>query len=117
MAIGASQRCIGMTQSDAALLLLRQAVGIHAVVIFVTEEKQSSAEQYADRLFGNILDWESPTDHFAQDRMLNAQENGEELHLFHRKRHHTDFTYCGRLKVLSHVLRADRPSHFQFQVL
>ena len=91
--------------------------GDKKIILFVTEEKQLSAEQYADHLFGNILDWEGPTDHFAQDRMLNAQENGEELHLFHRKRHHTDFTYCGRLKVLSHVLRADRPSHFQFQIL
>lgn len=89
----------------------------HKIILFVTEDKQSSAEQYADRLSGNTLEWEGPTDHFAEDRMLNAEANGEEMHLFHRERHHSDFTYCGRLKVSSHVLRNDRPSSFKFVVL
>ncbi len=87
------------------------------IVLFVTEEKQSSAEQYVDRLSGNILEWEGPTDHFAEDRLLNAEANGDEIHLFHRERHHTDFTYCGRLKLLSHALQSNRPSHFKFVVL
>ena len=87
------------------------------IVLFVTEEKQSSAEQYADKLSGNILDWEGPTDHFAEARMRNAQANGEEIHLFHRKRHHADFTYCGQLQVMSHAQRHDRPSHFTFTIL
>jgi hypothetical protein len=87
------------------------------IVLFVTEEKQASAEQYADRLSGNILDWDGPTDHFAEDRMLNAASSGDQIHLFHRERHQTDFTYCGRLSVVSHVLRTDRPSHFKFQVI
>jgi hypothetical protein len=87
------------------------------IVLFVTEEKQSSAEQYADQLSGNTLEWEGPTDHFAQNRMLNSEPNGEEIHLFHRQRHHSDFTYCGRLKISSHVLRTHRPSHFKFLVI
>lgn len=86
------------------------------IVLFATEEKQASAEQYADRLSGNTLDWDGPTDHFAEDRMLNTASSGDEIHLFHRERHHTDFTYCGRLTVATHVVRTDRPSHFQFQV-
>lgn len=87
------------------------------IVLFVTEEKQASAEQYADRLSDNSLDWDGPTDHFAEDRMFNAVSSGDEIHLFHRKRHHTDFTYRSRLLVVSHILRTDRPSHFQFQVI
>lgn len=86
------------------------------IILFVTEEKQSSAEQYVDRLSGNTLEWEGPTDHFAEDRMLKAETNGEEIHLFHRKRHHSEFIYCGRLKVLSHALHSNRPSHFKFIV-
>jgi hypothetical protein len=82
------------------------------IVLFVTEEKQSSAEQYVDRLSGNTLEWEGPTDHFAEDRMLRAEASGEEIHLFHRERHHSDFTYCGHLKVLCHTLHGNRPSHF-----
>ena len=91
--------------------------GDNKIVLFVTEEKQASAEQYSDHLSGNTLDWDGPTDHFAEDRMLNAASTGDEIHLFHRERHHIDFTYCGRLSVASHVLRTDRPSHFKFQVI
>ena len=87
------------------------------IVLFVTEEKQSSAEQYADRLSGDILEWEGPTDHFAENRMLNAEANGEEIHLFYRERHHSDFTYYGRLNVLSHALHGNCRSHFKFAVL
>src|SRR5574338_34635 len=87
------------------------------IVLFVTEEKQSSAEQYADRLSGDILEWEGPTDHFAEDRMLNADANGEEIHLFHRMRHHSDFTYRGRLKVSNHIAHVERPSRFKFDVI
>ena len=87
------------------------------IVLFVTEEKQSSAEQYVDRLTGRSLEWEGPTDHFAQDRMVDAKANGEEIHLFHRKRHHSEFTYYGLLEVTSHVARADRPSTFKFRIL
>jgi hypothetical protein len=86
------------------------------IVLFVTEEKQSSAEQYADHLSDGKLEWEGPTDHFAEDRMLNAKSSGEEIHLFHRERHHMDFTYCGRLTVVDHACRSDRPSHFTFKV-
>ena len=87
------------------------------IILFVTEEKQSSAEQYADHLSDGILEWEGPTDHFAEERMCNAEVNGEEIHLFHRVRHHSDFTYCGRIKVASHVLHTDRPSHFKFTLI
>jgi hypothetical protein len=86
------------------------------IILFFTEEKQSSAEQYADRLSGDALEWEGPTDHFAEDRMVNAVATGDEIHLFHRERHHSDFTYCGRLTVSSYVPYTNRPSHFKFVV-
>ena len=87
------------------------------IILFVTEAKQSSAEQYQDKLSGNVLQWEGPTDHFAEDRMANAGSSGEEIHLFYREQHHADFTYCGQLKVLAHSRRTDGPSYFKFQVL
>jgi hypothetical protein len=87
------------------------------IVLFVTEEKQSSSEQYEDRLSGRSLTWEGPTDHFAQDRILNAESTDDEIHLFHRGKHHADFVYCGQLKVVDHVLHVDKPSHFTFQIV
>ena len=130
MSISFAQITKGATYSRQALAVLWGYASFHAIargvvtprddnkiVLFVTEEKQSSAEQYADRLSGNTLEWDGPTDHFAEDRLLKLSSHGDELHLFHRVRHHTDFTYCGRLSVASYVLHTDRPSHFKFQVI
>jgi hypothetical protein len=86
------------------------------IILFVTEEKQVSAEQYEDKLAGTTLEWEGSTDHFAEDRMARAGSASEEIHLFYRKRHHEDFTYHGRLHVIAHRRHADRPSHFTFQL-
>ena len=86
------------------------------IVLFVTEEKRSGATQYVDCLSGNILEWEGPKKHRGEDRMINAEATGEEIHLFYRKRYDTDLTYLGRLKVLSHTLHTDRPSRFKFMV-
>jgi len=86
------------------------------IILFVTEDKQAFQEQYEDRLTGNTLQWEGPTDHFAEDRMVNAHENGDEIHVFHRERHHSDFTYLGMATVLNVERGTGRPSRFQFSV-
>jgi hypothetical protein len=87
------------------------------IILFVTEEKQSTAEQYKDKLSGDILEWEGPNDHFAEDRMTRAKEAGEEIHLFYRQRHHNDFIYLGRGEVIAYRPRSREPSHFSFRVL
>jgi hypothetical protein len=85
------------------------------VILFVTEEKQASAEQYHDRLDGDKLDWEGPNDHFAEERILAASRAGHEIHVFHRERHHTNFTYCGEFTVVDCQRFVDRPSKFSFK--
>lgn len=91
--------------------------GDNKIVVFITEEKQASARQYVDNLHGNVLETEGPDDHFAEERIANAESAGEELHLFHRKKHHTDFTYKGRMKLIKLQPRMGAPSHFKYQVL
>jgi hypothetical protein len=91
--------------------------GGNEVVLFFAEDKQEEAEQYADRLNGGTLEWEGPTDHFAEERMIEAANSGEEIHLFHRDRHHTDFVYIGMLKMTAHTLNAGKPSRFKFEVI
>jgi hypothetical protein len=86
------------------------------ILLFVTENKQESAEQYVDRLHGDVLHWEGPNDHFAEERMLKAALSGEEIHLFHRSRHHSDFTYLGKLTVEKHTIMTGSPSKFAFRV-
>ena len=89
----------------------------HKIVLFVTHEKQSSAEPYEDHITDGRLYWEGPTDHFAEDRMLPTAHTGDEIHLFYRDRHHTDFTYYGRIKPESCERHLDRPSRFVFRLI
>jgi hypothetical protein len=93
------------------------ASGTKLIILFVTRDKQESYEPYENRLEQDRLRWEGPTDHFAESRMLAAEDTGDEIHLFYRERHHSNFTYQGRLQV-EHVDRyADRPSGFVFRLL
>lgn len=87
------------------------------IILFVTEKKQNSAEQYSDKLAGDVLEWEGPTDHFAESRMVNASRTGEQIHLFYRTRHHTDFIYAGTLRVIDKQLLTDAPSRFIFRIV
>ena len=86
------------------------------VILFVTEHKQDSSEQFADRLDGKLLNWEGPNDHFAEKRIIRASTSGDQIHLFYRVRHHMDFTYLGRLVLLTQVLHTSKPSIFTFRV-
>jgi len=86
------------------------------IILFVTQEKHSTAEQYEDRLIGDVLHWEGPNDHFAEDRMLAAPQAGDEIHLFFRDRPNDDFVYQGELSVVSCENMTDRPSKFVFKV-
>ena len=90
--------------------------GDNKIIVFITEEKQSSARQYVDQLTGNVLKTEGPDDHFAEDRIAAASSSGEEIHLFHRKRHHTDFTYLGQVKLIKLERRTKTPSYFEYAV-
>ncbi|MGA3130636.1 MAG: hypothetical protein ABSD59_07530 [Terracidiphilus sp.] len=67
------------------------------IIFFITEEKQESAEQYEDSLRGGKLRCEGPTDHFGESRILSAKSSGDQIHLFYRNRHHSDFEYVGKL--------------------
>lgn len=80
-----------------------------------TKEKQSGAEPYQDELDGDVLTWDGPTDHFAESRMKNAVEANEEIYLFYRLRHHSDFRYEGQFEVISCQMFADQPSRFKLE--
>ncbi|SEH04219.1 DUF3427 domain-containing protein [Candidatus Venteria ishoeyi] len=82
------------------------------IILFVTEVKQDFQEQYQDQLDGKILKWEGPTDHFAEKRMINANKSTDQIHVFHRIRHHTDFRYLGLVHVESYKLFSNKPSRF-----
>lgn len=86
------------------------------IILFVAEKKQWSLEQYRDRLRGNTLEWEGPTDHFAEDRMLAASVSGDEIHVFYRERHHSDFVYLGPVEIVGFTRRTNESSASRFQL-
>lgn len=90
--------------------------GDNRIILFVTEDKQAFQEQYEDRLSGDTLQWEGPTDHFAEDLMIEAEDNGDEIHIFHSERHHSDFTYLGRAAVQNVERNIGRPSRFRLRI-
>lgn len=130
MPVSFSQITVGESYSRNELAKLWGYASMHAIargvvtprddnkiILFVTREKQTSAEQYDDKLSGRELRWEGPNDHFAEDRMLDATQTGDEIHLFYRERHHTDFVYHGRLEVVSCKRHTSRPSQFVFRIM
>lgn len=90
--------------------------GSHEIILFVTENKQECFEQYEDRLVGDELLWEGPSDHFAEERMLASANNGDMIHVLHRERHHSDFIYLGEAEVVSAETNAKRPSKFRLKL-
>ncbi|WP_245859605.1 HNH endonuclease [Spirosoma aerolatum] len=90
--------------------------GVSKIILFVTSKKQESSTQYSDKLINEYLHWEGPNDHFAETRMVNARYNGEEIHLFFRTIHHSNFTYFGKIEVVDVELEINRPSRFIFHL-
>lgn len=129
MRVSFDQVVVGGTYSRKELAELWGYASMHAIargvvtpkddnkiILFVTHEKQAGSEQYEDELSGRELRWEGPTDHFAEDRMLAAAQVGDEIHLFYRERHHTNFVYHGKLDVVRHERHSNRPSRFVFSI-
>jgi hypothetical protein len=86
------------------------------IILFVTEEKQISAEQYQDKLGDEHLHWEGPNHHFAEDRIIKASQTGDEIHLFYRRRHHSDFIYYGKVWLVTCQKNTNCPSSFVFKI-
>lgn len=90
--------------------------GTRYIILFVTKEKQEFLTQYRDRIEGDRLHWEGEEKHGSDDRIIHAGENGDEIHLFYRERHHSPFVYLGPITLLNHEQRTDAPSSFIFRV-
>lgn len=89
--------------------------GDNKIVLFVTREKQEALTQYQDHFEGDRLHWEGETDHANDSRVVNAAGAGDEIHLFYRERHHSDFTYFGLVTLIEHTLNRETPSQFVFE--
>ena len=90
--------------------------GSHYIVLFVTQEKQDSLTQYRDYVDGDLLHWEGEERHGSDERIAHARENGDEIQLFYRERHHSPFVYMGPITLVEYEPRIDGPSRFVFRI-
>ena len=89
---------------------------IKYIILFVTKEKQEVFPQYNDYIDGNLLFWEGEEKHSSDRRVVEANKNGDEIHLFYREVHHTPFVYFGKILLTDFQLREDAPSEFVFRI-
>lgn len=90
------------------------SAGLPFVVLFITKEKQAFLPQYADDLSEDILIIEGEQGHSSDLRIVNADADENEIHLFYRAKHHLPFVYKGRVYLTDYSLNDDRPSGFRF---
>ena len=84
------------------------------IILFVTREKQAALTQYQDHFEGDLLYMEGETSHANDDRLVQAKDAGDEIHLFYRDRHHSPFTYVGEVHLDEYEIRVEKPSRFVF---
>ena len=86
------------------------------IIIFVTKDKQQALPQYNDYIDGNLLYWEGEEQHSSDIRVVEANKNQDEIHLFYRDTHHSPFVYFGRISLTDFQLRENVPSWFIFRI-
>ena len=89
--------------------------GQSVIVLFITKDKQETLPQYQDAFDGDVLRMEGEDRHRSDERLINADENGDDVHLFYRERHHAPFTYQGKIVLESFERSNARPSRFVFR--
>ncbi len=86
------------------------------IILFVTKDKQRALPQYNDYIDGNMLFWEGEEKHSSDKRIVEANNNQDEIHLFYRDTHHSPFVYFGRVLLTDFQLRENVPSEFVFRI-
>jgi len=90
--------------------------GSKYIIFFVTKDKQEALTQYNDYIDGNMLFWEGEEKHGSDKRVVEADKNGAEIHLFYREVHHTPFVYFGKISLTDYQMRKNAPSEFVFRI-
>ena len=90
---------------------------LNIIMLFATEKKQLDFIQYEDSLDNGILIFEGERNHKSDHRLINSENNGDIIVLFHRIKHHMPFTYYGSLRLVSFEQKVDLPSRFKFKIV
>ena len=86
------------------------------IILFITKEKQKHLTQYKDDFTDGVLNMEGESNHLSDSRLINSEKNSDEIHLFYRERHHSDFLYQGQIYLAFGKIGVNQPSIFKFAV-
>ncbi|TFB11456.1 hypothetical protein E3V55_03570 [Candidatus Marinimicrobia bacterium MT.SAG.3] len=86
------------------------------IILFITKEKQEHLTQYKDDFEDGILTIEGETSHQSDSRILKSEDLNDEIHLFYRERHHSNFIYHGQVFLIFYQINVNQPSIFKFAV-
>ena len=86
------------------------------ILLFVTRIKQKSLEQFNDYISGEICFGRVKNSTENDQRIVRAGQTAEDIHLFYREIHHSDFEYKGLVELIDHKLLSDEPSKFVFRL-
>lgn len=91
--------------------------GLDEIYLFVTRERLDWMTPYKNFLDGDLLFWDGEKGHGSDERISNASQKGETIHLFYRDNRRLPFTYYGKIVMARCNRFADRPSEFVFNVV
>lgn len=86
------------------------------IVLFVTNIKQTGYVQYSNIIRDDLLFTEGETSHISDKRIIESSDKLIEMHLFYRDKHHLEFTYYGRVHLVSYELKNKEPSRFVYAI-
>jgi len=89
----------------------------NVIILFVTKDKQASLPQYSDYIIDDFLYWDGESGGGNNSRIIGAEQNGDDIYLFYRARHHQNFTYKGIVALIEVLNEQTLPHQFLFKVL
>lgn len=87
------------------------------IILFATHEKRRGGPDYKNYIQNGKLYWDGERGHGSDERIENAKQNREDIHLFYRDLHREDFEYLGLLELLIAKRLTHNPSEFVFKIL
>lgn len=90
--------------------------GSRVIIFFITRERQEWDAPYQNALSDGFLHMDGEESKANDERIVATTSSGEEIYLFYRDLHRAPFTYYGKIDLVEHWTRADKPTRFQFRV-
>lgn len=84
------------------------------IILFITKEKRPGETPYKNLILKGILHIDGENSHASDERIVNAEADAEDIHVFYREKHNMRFTYMGCAHLIEHKLCSDKPSEFRF---